>query len=78
VNSLTPKERATNAVLRTIGVKRIAAWCGVSEATPYQWLSRGTDEYPIPPKWVPIIIRNAKAEGLEVEWADLWPGSELV
>lgn len=73
MSEIAPRERASNALLKVIGAKRVAAWCGVDIATPYQWLSRGTEANPIPPKYVPIIIKAALAEGLPVAWDDLWP-----
>lgn len=71
--SESPKERAKALLLKTLGVKRVAHWCGVEEATVYQWLSRGTDEEPIPPARVAAIVTGAKAEGLDAPVAVLWP-----
>lgn len=70
----TPRQRAASVIRETIGVRRVAAYCRVSEATPYQWLSRGTDEHPIPPRYVPMIVQGARGDGIAVDWEALWPG----
>lgn len=67
--------RASEIILKTLGVKRVAAWCAVSEQTPYQWLVRGTEEHPIPLKYVPAIVRGARAEGMSLSFSDLWPAA---
>jgi len=69
----SPRERAKTLILRTLGVRRIADWCGVGEAAVYQWLSRGTDEEPIPPERVLKIIEGARAESLDAPLEVLWP-----
>lgn len=73
VPSETPRDRAKALILKTLGVKRVACWCNVEESTVYQWLSRGTDDKPIPPDHVPAIVSGAKAEGLEAPLGVLWP-----
>jgi hypothetical protein len=60
-------------ILKTLGVRRVGAWCGVAPETVYQWLSRGSPDQPIPPKHVPAIIAGAAAAGMPVELALLWP-----
>ena len=72
-NPETSRDRVKTLILKTLGIGRVAAWCGVREAAVYQWLNRGTDERPIPPDFVPAIINGAKAEGLDVDLATLWP-----
>lgn len=69
----TPRTRAKALVLKTYGVGKVAVWCRVSEAAVYQWLSRGTDQEPIPPAHVPAIITGAKADGLPAPMDTLWP-----
>lgn len=69
----TPRDRAKALILKSLGVGRVAGYCGVGEAAVYQWLSRGTDAMPIPPDRVPDIIKGAKAEGLDAPLAVLWP-----
>lgn len=65
--------RAKHLILKGLGVRRVAAWCGVSEMAVYQWLQRGTDEEPIPPARVAAILSGAKAEGLDAPIGVLWP-----
>lgn len=69
----SPRERARTLILKGLGAKRVAAWCGVGEATVYQWLSRGTDAEPVPSARLPDIIRGATAAGLEAPIEVLWP-----
>jgi len=69
----TNRERAKALILKTLGVRRVAAWCGVEDATVYQWLSRGTEQKPIPPDRVPAILAGARAEKLDAPVAVLWP-----
>jgi transposase len=69
----TPRHRAKTLILKTLGAKRVAAWCGVAEDTVYQWLGRGTDERPIPTDHVAAIRRGAAAEGLDAPLDVLWP-----
>lgn len=67
------KDRARTLILKTLGVRRVAGWCGVTEDAVYQWLSRGTDAAPVPPQRVASIVAGAKAEGLEAPLDVLWP-----
>jgi hypothetical protein len=67
------RERAKALILRTLGVRRIADWCDVGEAAVYQWLSRGTEQEPIPPDRVLKIIEGARAAGLDAPLEILWP-----
>lgn len=69
----TNRDRAKALILKTLGVKRVAAWCEVAEDTVYQWLSRGTDAEPIPPARVAAIVNGARAEELEAPLGVLWP-----
>lgn len=69
----TPLARAKHLILRVLGVRRVAAWCGVKDMAVYQWLQRGTDETPIPPSRVAAIVAGAKAEGLDAPIGVLWP-----
>lgn len=69
----TPRDRAKTLVLRTLGVSRVASWCGVTENAVYQWLSRGTDQEPIPPRAAGKIAASARAEGVTVDLSVLWP-----
>lgn len=69
----TPKEKARQLILKALGAKRVAAWCGVEEATVYQWLGRGSDENPVPPARVPAIIAGAREAGLDAPMSILWP-----
>lgn len=72
-NPASPRDRAKTLILKTLGVGKVAAWCGVGEMAVYQWLQRGTDEKPIPAERVPTIVRAARAEGHAIEAGDLWP-----
>lgn len=67
------RARCKHLILKVLGVKRVAGWCGVPEDTVYQWLARGTEETPIPTRRVAAIIAGAKAEGLEAPIGVLWP-----
>lgn len=72
----TPPEGETAArrlILRELGVKRVATWCGVAENTVHQWLSRGTPQRPIPAARVPAVLAGARAEGVDIDIAVLWP-----
>lgn len=69
----SPRDRAKHLILKVLGVRRVAAWTNVGEDTVYQWLSRGTDERPIPTDRVAQIVAGAKAEGLEAPIDVLWP-----
>ena len=68
------RQRARTVLLKTLGAKRVADWCSVSEATVYQWISRGTEDRPIPPERIADISRGAAAAGLKFDLRDLWPG----
>lgn len=68
-----PLARAKQLILKTLGVRRVASWCGVGEMAVYQWLQRGSDAEPIPPARVAAIVAGAKAEGLEAPIGVLWP-----
>lgn len=72
-DAATPRARAKELILKRLGVKRVAAWCGVEEDTVYQWLSRGSDERPIPTERVAAIVTGARAEGLDAPIGVLWP-----
>lgn len=67
------RDRAKHLIQKVLGVRRVAAWTGVGEQTVYQWLSRGTDERPIPTDRVAAIVAGAKAEGLDAPMEVLWP-----
>lgn len=69
----TNRSRAKALLLKTIGASKVAEWCGVGEATVYQWLSRGTEEAPIPNGRIPAILQGARREGIAVDIAVLWP-----
>jgi hypothetical protein len=62
-------------IQKELGVANVARWCEVTEATVYQWLSRGSDAEPIPPRYVPRIVDGARAEGFAFEWLRLWPAA---
>jgi hypothetical protein len=72
-SSSTSRERARLLILKVLGVKRVAAWCGVGEATVYQWLGRGTEDEPIPAARVPAIVAGARADNLDAPIDVLWP-----
>lgn len=61
-------------VLR-IGTTKIAYWTGRSESAVYKWLTRRPSDAPVPPEHLPAVIRGAKADGVEVNLAVLWPDS---
>jgi hypothetical protein len=65
---------ARDLILNTLGAKRVAEWCGVTEAAVYQWLSRGTEDAPVPARYVSLIVRGAKREGVSFDLAQLMPG----
>ena len=69
----SPRDAAREVILKVLGVKRIADWCDCSEAAVYQWISRGTDEEPIPPGKVGKIAAGAKAAGIAFDLRVLWP-----
>ena len=73
IEGQSPRERARSLILDTLGVRRIAQWCSVEESTVYQWLVRGTDDMPIPPPRLPLILAGARAEGLAAPLDVLWP-----
>lgn len=75
-NPETPKDQVKTLILKTLGVGRVARWCGVREVAVYQWLNRGTDERPIPPDFVPAIVKGAQAEGIAIAASTLWPAME--
>lgn len=60
----TPRQRAKALLLKTYGVRRVSDWTGVKDDTVYQWLSRATDDEPVPPDHVAAIIAGARAAGL--------------
>ncbi|WP_137803416.1 hypothetical protein [Caulobacter sp. 3R27C2-B] len=64
---------AREIILKVIGAKRLAAWCDVSEATPYQWLSRNGDAQPIPLDYAAKVVASAKAEQLDIRTDILFP-----
>ncbi len=64
---------ARELILKTLGARRVAMWCGVTPDAVYQWLSRGTNDQPIPSRYVPTILAGAKADGLTVDPSVLWP-----
>jgi hypothetical protein len=72
-NAETPRDRAKALVLKTLGVRRVAAYVGVAEDTVYQGLSRGSDKHPVPVSWVPKIVQGAKADGIDAPIGVLWP-----
>lgn len=69
----TPHARAKHLILKVLGVRRVANWCGVEVSAVWQWLQRGTDAEPIPPKRVPAIVAGARSEGLDAPVEILWP-----
>jgi hypothetical protein len=71
--SESPRERARQLIIRDLGVKRVAGWCQVGEATVHKWLERATDEQPVPTGRIPAIIAGAKSDGLEAPLELLWP-----
>ncbi|HZT52350.1 MAG TPA: hypothetical protein VFA22_10475 [Stellaceae bacterium] len=74
----SPRETARDLLVKDLGVGAVADWCSVSEAAVYQWISRGDDETPIPPVYVPRIIAGARAAGKAVSLAVLWPALNRV
>lgn len=64
---------ARDLILNVIGVKRLADWCGVSESTPYQWISRGKGHAQIPVAYASKVIAKAKAEGVDAPASVLFP-----
>ena len=70
----TRMERAKALILRDLGVKRVAEWAGVAEATVYQWLSRATERAPVPTARGIQIIACAAREGIEIDADILVPG----
>lgn len=68
-----PPQDARDLVKRVLTVRRIAAWCQVSEGAVHQWLCRGTDEAPVPAARVPVIAAGAAREGLDFDVGLLWP-----
>ncbi len=68
------RQRAKALVLRGLGVKRVAGWCGIKVDTVYQLLGRGTNEHPLPLSYVAKIVAGAKADGIDFDPAVLWPG----
>ncbi len=60
---------AAKALIISLGVKRVAGWCGVTEHAVYQWFHRGTEAEPIPPKHAAGIAGGAFSAGVEI---DLW------
>lgn len=73
VSDPSPRNQAKHLILKDLGAKRVAGWCGVEEATVYQWLSRGSDAKPIPPARVAAIVNGARLDGLEAPISVLWP-----
>lgn len=65
---------AQSEVVR-IGTTKIAYWTGRSESAVYKWLSRRPADAPVPPEHLPAVIRGAKADGVEIDVAVLWPDS---
>lgn len=70
---VSPRDRAKQVILKELGVRRVADWCGKSEAAVYQWLSRGSDDEPIPAGQIPAIIEGARKAGILVDAAVIWP-----
>lgn len=71
----SPRDQVKTLILKTLGIRKVAGWCDVGEAAVYQWLNRGSDEKPIPPDFVPLIIAGARADGVEIPVAILWPAA---
>lgn len=67
-------ERAKALILRDLGVKRVASWTGVSDATVYQWISRATERAPVPAARGLQIIACATREGVAIDADLLVPG----
>jgi hypothetical protein len=72
------RDRAKTLILKVLGVKRVADWCGIKTDTVYQLLGRGTDEHPFPPSYVAKIAAGAKAAGVDFDPAILWPAFDLL
>lgn len=70
---LTPREAAKQLVLKDLGVKRVAFWCDVTEGAVHQWLTRATDETPIPPRRVAQIIAGAHRDRVALNLKVLAP-----
>lgn len=68
-----PPADARELIQKVLGVKRVAAWCEVDAATPYQWLTRSTPDNPIPPAYVPKIVAGARAAKIAFDVGLLWP-----
>jgi hypothetical protein len=73
----TRAERAKALILQDLGVKRVAGWTGVAEATVYQWLSRATERAPVPVSRGIQIIAAASAAGVEFDHDLLVPGLKI-
>jgi hypothetical protein len=71
--AVKPPADARELIQKVFGVKRVAAWCEVDAATPYQWLTRSTEDNPIPPAYVPKIVAGARAAKIEFDVGLLWP-----
>jgi hypothetical protein len=63
----SPREVVKRLVLDVLGVKRVAAWCAVTDGAVWQWLSRATDERPFPVKRIPEVLRGARGDGVEFD-----------
>lgn len=68
-----PRDLARRLIEDTLTVARVARWCCVAENTVRQWLSRGSDREPIPPRQVAPILAGARQEGLDAPVGILWP-----
>ncbi len=71
--ALTFRGQASELILKRLGARRVAEWCGVAEATVYQWLHRGTEDEPIPANRVGAILAGAQREKLDAPLAILSP-----
>lgn len=72
-NEESPRDVAKRLILEQLGVRRVAAWCGVTDMAVYQWFTRSTNEAPVPARHVQAIVRGAKAEGLDAPLVILMP-----
>lgn len=69
----TPIELARDLVLKTLGVRNVAAWCGLTENAVYQWFRRASDAEPIPPVHVLPVVLGAFRAGQRFDISILWP-----
>lgn len=61
----TPREAARTLILERLGPDNVAEWCGVAKNTVFQWLSRGTDDQPVPLRQAMTIWTEARRLGID-------------